>query len=401
MADLLGLTSISLVCLLIYFVGLRYPETSKIIYIALIVRVIVLLIGHYIVPLPDSTADAESFEGDAWDLGQLGFFNLSSSFKGPDPYFISWFIAIPYSLFGRSILMAQSISLIFGIGSIILSYFLAKKLWNNRIAYKVAWTVALFPSLILYSVLVMREVFIVFFLLLALYGIVNWVKTDKSKWILIAILGFIGATFFHGAMLVGLIVFMIIFGIKSLNRFLKLLLKFRINFRYVIFILLFLSISGLYISNKIHVPYLGTFESGTNLQYLSQKTEIATAGDASWPKWTIAKSPIELLYKGPIRAIYIVFSPFPWDVKKTTHLIGLFDAFLYFYLSILILLNIKVIWKDPCLKIILILLLSYIFVFGIGVGNFGTGIRHRSKFVVMFILLAAPLLKGIILNKRK
>jgi hypothetical protein len=77
----------------------------------------------------------------------------------------------------------------------------------------------------------------------------------------------------------------------------------------------------------------------------------------------------------------------------------MFDAFLYMYLTILILLNIKVIWKDPCLRIILILLLSYIFVFGIGVGNFGTGIRHRSKFVVMFILLAAPFLKKIIFKK--
>jgi len=47
----------------------------------------------------------------------------------------------------------------------------------------------------------------------------------------------------------------------------------------------------------------------------------------------------------------------------------------------------------------LILLLSYLFVFGIGVGNFGTGIRHRSKFVVMFILLAAPLLKKIVFKK--
>ena len=40
------------------------------------------------------------------------------------------------------------------------------------------------------------------------------------------------------------------------------------------------------------------------------------------------------------------------------------------------------------------------FVHGIGVGNFGTGIRHRSKFAVIFILLAAPLLKKIIFKKK-
>ena len=28
--------------------------------------------------------------------------------------------------------------------------------------------------------------------------------------------------------------------------------------------------------------------------------------------------------------------------------------------------------------------------YGISVGNFGTGIRHRSKFVIILIILAAP-----------
>ena len=74
------------------------------------------------------------------------------------------------------------------------------------------------------------------------------------------------------------------------------------------------------------------------------------------------------------------------------------DSFLYMYLSFLILRNIKTIWKDPALRIVLLLLVSYIFVFGFGVGNFGTGIRHRSKFALLFILLAGPLIKKIILN---
>ena len=76
------------------------------------------------------------------------------------------------------------------------------------------------------------------------------------------------------------------------------------------------------------------------------------------------------------------------------------DGILYMYLCYLILRNIKVILKDPILRIFLILFLAYIFVFGIGVGNFGTGIRHRSKFVVILILLAAPFLKQFIFFKK-
>ena len=43
----------------------------------------------------------------------------------------------------------------------------------------------------------------------------------------------------------------------------------------------------------------------------------------------------------------------------------------------------------------------YIIVFAIGVGNFGTGIRHRSKFAMILILLAAPLIKNFIFKKKK
>ena len=95
-----------------------------------------------------------------------------------------------------------------------------------------------------------------------------------------------------------------------------------------------------------------------------------------------------------------MYAPFPWDILKPKHFIGMFDAFLYMYLSILIFKNRKYIWKDKVLRIILIMLLSYIFVFGIGVGNFGTGIRHRSKFVIIMLLLAAPLIKKFIFSKK-
>ena len=76
----------------------------------------------------------------------------------------------------------------------------------------------------------------------------------------------------------------------------------------------------------------------------------------------------------------------------------MFDGFIYIYLSYLIWCNRFQILADTTLKIILMLLISYLVVYGIGVGNFGTGLRHRSKFAVMFIILAAPLLPKIVLK---
>ncbi len=398
MIDLLGLFSITLVSLITFIVSMKLPSISRILFVALTLRILLLFIGEYI-NLPDSGRDEENFEWIAWQYAKDGFFNLLSKYTGPDPHFYSWFIAIPYSLFDRSELMSKSISLLFGMGSILLGWLIAKKIWNKTIANKVAWMIALFPTLILYSILMLREIYVVFFLLLALYGVFSWTRTGSLKSIILALSGFLGATFFHGATFVGGLVFLGFVILKSLKETMKSLFKFKINLK--IFILIFMIIgSGFYIANNVYIPYLETFSYSTNLDTLFQKTEINTRGDASFPEWTIISTPSEMFYKLPVRGIYFIFSPFPWQISDLKHLVGLLDAFLFMYLSFLIFQNRKDIWKDPALRIFLVILLVYIIVFAIGVGNFGTGIRHRAKFVIIFIFLAAPLLKTFIFKKK-
>ena len=406
MDSLIGITSISLICLLTLLLALRWPSVSKILYVALFVRIILLLVGHYIVALPDSTADAITFERAAWQLAQEDFNWILENFNGDDDrfknfQFNSWLIAIPYSLFGRSVLMAKSISLLFGMCSVFMGWLLAKKIWENHVAKKVGWVIALFPSLVLYSVINMREAYIVFFILVALYGVVSWSQTNNLKSIILAMTGFFCASLFHGAMLVGGIAFLGVVVISISKEFIRSLSNYRLNIKYIIIMVPVSMIVGSFASNEFSIEYLGTFERLININYLISKTTMATRGVASWPEWTIINSPIEMFYKGPIRSMYIVFAPFPWDVIKIKHLMGMFDGFLFMYLSFLIFKNRKVIWNNFSLRIILIILLSYIFVFGIGVGNFGTGIRHRSKLVIMFILLAAPLIKKIVFIKNK
>ena len=73
-------------------------------------------------------------------------------------------------------MLAQSIGLFFGVISVFLAWFISEKIWDSQTAIKVGWIVALFPSLVLYSVLPLREVYQGFFLLVAFIGIFYWVK---------------------------------------------------------------------------------------------------------------------------------------------------------------------------------------------------------------------------------
>ena len=127
--------------------------------------------------------------------------------------------------------MGQSIGLLFGIGTIFFGWKLANILWDSRTANKVGWALALFPSLILYSVLFLREVYIGFFLILAVYGVVNWIKTDSYKSIVLSLMGFIGATLFHGPMLAGAIIFLIVLAATYFKRMLISLVNLKFDLK--------------------------------------------------------------------------------------------------------------------------------------------------------------------------
>ena len=399
--DLVGLISLLFVISLTIILSKTFPSVSNILLAGLAIRIFTLFLGTIFI-LPDSGKDAVYFETIGFQWSESGLLNVfNEHYPGANSIFISWIIAILYSIFGRSLLMIQSLSLLFGIGSIFFGWMLAKKIWDNSKANKVGWFLALFPSLVLYSVLTMREVYISFFFLVAIYGIVSWYRTPSIYWIVLAIFGFVAGSFFHGAMSVGALVFIFFICLKNFIQFFKLLITNRINIKNFIITSVMLFVLLLYFTNKIGAPKIGNFQDAIDMSRLTNIMKSSSRGDAAYPDWLQINSIDEFIYKSPIRTIYFMFSPFPWDVRKMSHLIGTMDSILYLTLFYLIFKNRKVIWKEPDLRVIFIILLSYFFVFGIGVGNFGTSIRHRSKFVIGLILLAAPFFPKIVLQKKK
>ena len=220
----MGLISILIVTLVVIFLARRWPSAAPILYAALAVRAFVIVMGNNFITLPDTTGDAYWFEIQAYEWSLLGFPDVLYSFEGWDPsfqkdvsmsafkssFFISYIIAILYSLSERSVMMAQSISLLFGTLSVLMSWTLAQKLWDNRTAMKVGWFTALFPTLILYSCILMREMYVAFFVLLALNHIVDWFRTGSVKSFSLVIVSFMVGTIFHGGVFIGLITFIII-----------------------------------------------------------------------------------------------------------------------------------------------------------------------------------------------
>ena len=394
-----GFFSLFFVFSLGLIVSYRWNKFLNIFLIAFLARAILIFYSNYAGDLFDGTADAKKYESYAWEISQYGFFNLLE-YPGAGGYFITWPIALLYSIFGRSLILAQSLSLFFGLATVFLGWFIAKKLWGEKVAMKVGWILSLYPPMVLYSCLVLREAYVYFFLLLAFLGVLNWSRHGGMKYFALAIIGFIAATHYHGAIFVGLIVFVLLAGIKSLKSTFDSLIRGNININSLILILFLILGSSYFVLGSVEIPKLGNIDQILDFSRIFHMTSHTIRGDASYPEWFIIKEPVELIYKSPLRAIYFLISPLPWDIKKVYHLFGMVDGLFYLFLLILIFLNRKNIMSDPGLRNISIILFSLFILFGWGVGNFGTGLRHRVKFFVSILILAAPLLPKLVLYRK-
>jgi 4-amino-4-deoxy-L-arabinose transferase-like glycosyltransferase len=399
--DLVGITALLFLALCVTICSLRWPAVTNILWAAFVIRVCALLFHLYISPLPDSDGDAIDFERRAWELAQNGFMDAFSNLELNNAYFISSIISLFYTATDRSLLLAHSLSVLMGTGTVLLGWLLFRELWGDRIATKGAWLLVFLPSLVLYSALILRESYITLFLTFGLLGAVHWIRTSRLRSLLLAIFGFAVATLFHGAMFIGLIIFFVIIFWQSLK---KIFVGFKRSKLCVTSLILLLStlivlvffLSGKLNINKIRNTNLLYFERFYSAASLSTRSSGGNQDGASYPIWTVPNSFFELTYKMPVRSIYFLFSPFPWDVRKLSHIIGLFDGLMYIVLVFFLFYNRKAIWADPAARFILLALLVYLLLFGLGVGNFGTALRHRSKFVVMIIAMAAPYLPRLV-----
>lgn len=392
--------------LLILFVILlkfkKYPEVKKLLLVAFMLRAIMVIIDQSdLITLPDSEGDALFFAFKAIEFSRTEGVLVVKNFLDHDSLIISRIISIFYTVFGESKMMAQTISVGLGTASVYLVYQLCMTLWDYRSANKAAWVTALFPTLILYSSLVLREVYIVFFLLFGLIGIVNFLKKNTLKQFLIALGSFYILILFHGPMGIGGLVFAFYIFLMTLKKQLFCFLRLKINIFYLLFMIVSLIPLILFFTNNLEIPYIGGAKTIFFLDKLIDKINSFLHGTASYPSWLLIENNYELFAKGIIKIIYFLYAPFLWDLKTPIHIVGFFDGMLYIILTYYVIKNWNVIWSNSFTRIIIIILLVYLITYGIGVGNFGTSIRHRSKFVVLFIILAAPKIKKLIFSFKK
>jgi hypothetical protein len=375
--------------------------------LAFTIRGLLAFFNANVAPLLDSQNDAVAFETLAWqwsEAGQSTVVDLSRT--GPSLY--AWLISLLYTVTDRSPLMIQGVNVLLGTLIVWNVYRTAWLLWGQNIAVRSAWMIALFPTLLLYSSIILREVATVYPLTLAIYYLVKWDQGNAIRHIfLVAIFGALATAFHSVSFILLLFASMRVLGdwfTKILQRRGRDVLRRSISLLIIVGIVVAIYSSG-WALEKIG--------GGFGDLYFERIVEVqsgSSTGRAAYLSGFSPDKPMDLVWQGPIRAVFFLFAPFPWDLELWIDGLGFLDAALWSIMSVGLICSLRRILANRSALLILVILVGMTVPFATGVSNYGTAIRHRAKLIPLAVTLLVVVpgfadgslpLRGLIDRRRK
>ncbi len=293
-------------------------------------------------------------------------------------------VAIIYLIFGQSILVAQSFCAVIGSLTAPMTYFCAEKIFNNeRVSKYSALTIALFPSFIIWSAQLLKDGLIIFLLVCTMTLVLHLQK--KLSYVNVALLIL---SVFSIYVLRFYIFYMVAISVVG-SFFINSASSVNVMVRNII-IVIFLGIS---------LTYLGVIRSASsNLEFYGNleriqlsRLDLSRSAESGFGE-DIDVSTVEgAITAIPIGLLYLMFSPFPWQVSKFSQMVILPETFVWWALMPILFsgiwytLKYKLRNAIPVLLFCLMLTISY----SIFQGNVGMLYRQRTQIqVFLFIFIA-------------
>lgn len=370
------------ICFLVFLFELVKQEYSKrtfmVFLFSFIIKIGVLVWIVYfssIFTLPNTGSDNLFFHENASLLAQ----NTMPDRINPYTYLLSFV----YRLYGSRIIIGNFMSVLFSVSTLYYFEKCLKVMDVSNQAYRSTILIfALLPNYLIISCVTLRESSIIFLLTLSAYLFICWWKTNKLSFFLFSILlCLVSGTLHSGAMFpaIGYMIYFIFYNGKEKNR--------NINVK-TIFYLLFLS-AIIFVFFQLFGNYLtAKFQNVESIEDSLRSIDTSRGGSGYQIGIRLGNPYLDLLINTPIRIIYFLISPLPWDWR------GINDVFVFFadcviYGSILwrYIKNMKK--HKPMENAIFLAAFVTLIVFSWGVSNSGTALRHRTKLVTFFMLMNA------------
>ncbi|MCG5529233.1 MULTISPECIES: glycosyltransferase family 39 protein [Halorhodospira] len=358
------------------------------------VRVAAGIVHRFMVVLPQGGADAVRFERRAWEWAQSGCGNLGEHLNLGASYVHSWVIGNVYACTDRAPLVFQSVNIGLGLATVYLVGRIAEELWDRKAGVRAMWVAALFPILVINAAVPLREVWFTAFFLLGMLWLVRWVRSGRMIYLIGAVGVILAAGIIHGGAVFAIVAVALVLAGWALREVLRGTFHGRVRASVVGggVVLVSAGLAGFLAFGDMRFSSIG--EVGAVMERAETLDERAAAarGGSAYPGYLVPANDLHALVLTPIRMGYLLVGPPPWEVRAAFHLFGMLDGLLYLALMVLLLRYWRDWWSRPEYRLLLVVFLALAVVFAWGVNNFGTGVRHRAKFLGILLALGAGLL---------
>jgi hypothetical protein len=382
-----GIVTLFLGLLILIGISLKNRDVAPTILAGFFCRVGVALFTAYVYPIPNME-DGVWWHYAAVINSKQGVMASFEYFKTGHTLYI-WLMTFLYALFGPSKLMIQGINVFFGTLIIYNVYKLSLVIWHRpKAALRASWIVALFPGLIMYSSLVLREVAVAYPLSLGVLYFARYFRERHFYLLVLAVLSFLVSMAFHTGVAAVFLAGGLWFGAKWLKDFItgqhQYFQRNSIILIGILGVFAFLFFSG-FGSEK----YASMDNPSVN--EIDKVQDNYTRGRTYYLEDMRADSWTDFSWQWPIRLLYFLFAPFPWMLRGMQDIFALLDSFLLFYMALQIVIKKNLFAKNKNALVVLALFSTLSLVFALGVSNYGTAMRHRDKMVPILVAVAVAL----------
>lgn len=284
-----------------------------------------------------------------------------------------------FYLFGNSQIWVKVLNAFIGAFSARYVFFLARDLFGRAVARRSALLCEFFPSLVLWSVLNIRDVWVVFLILFISWKSYVVVRSYSPGALVGVVLASLVLSWFRDYLFYVVAippVVAILIGRRShLGR----------NF-------LLAMVAGLGVLLLVqHAKAGATAADRMTLEALSKARQDLAIGGSTVGESVDISTPGGALAYLPTGLAYFLFSPFPWQITSVLKLFALPEMLLIYYLTPSMIRGIRYTIRTRFREALQILLVTSLLTisYALGEGNVGTLYRHRAQAISMYLMFAA------------
>ncbi len=300
------------------------------------------------------------------------------------------FLGVLYWIIGDQRFFSQFINVILGMWSIFVFCKILDliKLKDSTKLFFLA-LYGFYPQNIIFSSILLREALIQFFFIYSILFFTKWLMLNNRVNIFKTLFFILLSSLFHSGMTLSLLVYSFMFLFLDIKNY-----RFNYSFKMKAIFVLFCGLAFTFITYNSSVldgkfAFLVSNDNSSLIENYQSMRGIE--GGATYLRNYRINSAVDLITLTPLRLIYFIFSPMPYDVRGLGDLIAiLFNSSFYYFLIYKVVSGRKIISGNVLSifpKIFLILFLIIAIGFAFGTENSAVAMRHRSKIFPVLIIV--------------